>query len=103
VNVVVGLVRDKPATDKKISEDPKLKGRTNIHILQADLTDYNALKVRSRRFGIRYVLNMYRKLLRTRPTLLAASSTTSSQMPASSPFSTHTVPLEACEFGASIR
>lgn len=44
-NIVIGLVRDKPATDKKISEDPKLKDRSNIHILQGDLTNYDELKV----------------------------------------------------------
>lgn len=43
-NTVIGLVRNKPATDKKVSEDPDFKGRTNIHILQADVTDYDALK-----------------------------------------------------------
>ncbi|KAK4233438.1 hypothetical protein C8A03DRAFT_19494 [Achaetomium macrosporum] len=43
-NTVVGIVRNKPATDKKLAEDPDLKGRTNIHILQADVTNYNALK-----------------------------------------------------------
>ncbi|KAL2130279.1 hypothetical protein VTI74DRAFT_6673 [Chaetomium olivicolor] len=41
-NTVIGLVRDKPRTDKKISE--LLGGRSNIHILQADLTDYNAIQ-----------------------------------------------------------
>ncbi|KAL2760350.1 hypothetical protein ACRALDRAFT_1067078 [Sodiomyces alcalophilus JCM 7366] len=43
-NTIVGLVRNKPTTDKKISEDPDLKDRTNIHILEADVTDYDALK-----------------------------------------------------------
>ncbi|RYP78227.1 hypothetical protein DL771_000704 [Monosporascus sp. 5C6A] len=41
-NTVIGIVRDKPTTDKKVSEE--LSGRSNIHILQADVTDYNALK-----------------------------------------------------------
>jgi hypothetical protein len=44
-NIVVGIVRDKPTTDKKVSEDATLKGRSNIHIVEADLTSYNALKV----------------------------------------------------------
>ncbi|AEO64646.1 9b57afb8-39aa-4e7c-bb15-a362969ded22 [Thermothielavioides terrestris] len=43
-NTVIGIVRNKPATDKKVSEDADLKDRTNIHILEADCTDYNALK-----------------------------------------------------------
>ncbi|KXX73125.1 hypothetical protein MMYC01_209876 [Madurella mycetomatis] len=41
-NTVIGIVRDKPRTDKKVLE--QLSGRSNIHILQADLTDYNALQ-----------------------------------------------------------
>ena len=32
---------------QKVLEDPDLKERSNIHILQADVTDYNALQVRS--------------------------------------------------------
>ncbi|KAK4110257.1 NAD(P)-binding protein [Canariomyces notabilis] len=43
-SLVIGLVRNKAETDKKVSEDPDLKTRSNIHILQADITDYNALK-----------------------------------------------------------
>ncbi|KAL4960379.1 NAD(P)-binding protein [Aspergillus stella-maris] len=41
-NTVIGIVRDKPATDAKIVES--LDGRKNIFILEADITDYNALK-----------------------------------------------------------
>ncbi|KAI4867612.1 NAD(P)-binding protein [Hypoxylon rubiginosum] len=41
-NLVVGIVRDKPTTDKRVSEE--LKGRTNVHILQADVTNYDILK-----------------------------------------------------------
>ncbi|KAI3329191.1 NAD(P)-binding protein [Xylariaceae sp. AK1471] len=41
-NTVIGLVRDKSATDKKVSEE--LQGRSNIHILEADMTNYDALK-----------------------------------------------------------
>lgn len=44
-NIVIGLVRNKSETDKKISDDPDLKGRTNLHILEADLTDYGGLEV----------------------------------------------------------
>ncbi|KAH8904638.1 NAD(P)-binding protein [Coniochaeta sp. PMI_546] len=43
-NTVIGLVRDKTATDKKVSNDSDLKGRSNIHILQADITKYNDLQ-----------------------------------------------------------
>lgn len=41
-NIVIGLVRDKKATDKKVSEE--LDGRKNIHIVQGDMTDYASLK-----------------------------------------------------------
>jgi hypothetical protein len=42
-NTVVGLVRDKAATDKKIASE--LDNRQNIHIVQGDMTDYASLKV----------------------------------------------------------
>jgi hypothetical protein len=42
-NTVIGLVRDKAYTDKKISEE--LSDRKNIHIFQADITSYEDLKV----------------------------------------------------------
>jgi hypothetical protein len=45
-NTVVGIVRNKAATVDKISKDEELKGRSNIHILEADLTSYDALKAR---------------------------------------------------------
>ncbi|VUC27907.1 unnamed protein product [Clonostachys rosea] len=41
-NQVIGLVRDKKATDKRVSD--QLAGRTNVNILEADLSDYDALK-----------------------------------------------------------
>ncbi|KAH7144322.1 hypothetical protein B0J13DRAFT_525705 [Dactylonectria estremocensis] len=41
-NTVVGLVRNKTSTLESL--DPELKQRTNLHILQADITDYDALK-----------------------------------------------------------
>ncbi|SPJ76033.1 related to protoporphyrinogen oxidase [Fusarium torulosum] len=41
-NTVIGLVRDKSATDAKISEE--LGSLSNIYILEADITDYDALK-----------------------------------------------------------
>jgi NAD(P)-dependent dehydrogenase (short-subunit alcohol dehydrogenase family) len=41
-NTVIGIVRNKPAVDKRVSEE--LSGRSNITILQADLTDYKAIK-----------------------------------------------------------
>lgn len=40
-NVVFALVRNLDTTAKL-----KQLGRNNVHILQADVTDYNALKVR---------------------------------------------------------
>ncbi|KAI3327808.1 NAD(P)-binding protein [Xylariaceae sp. AK1471] len=40
-NLVVGLVRDKAATDKKVLAE---LNRPNIHIVQADLTDYDSLQ-----------------------------------------------------------
>ncbi|KAF4459655.1 protoporphyrinogen oxidase [Fusarium albosuccineum] len=44
-NTVVGLVRNKKATDEKVQRE--LSSRTNIHIIQADIVDYDALKVAS--------------------------------------------------------
>ncbi|RDA83519.1 hypothetical protein CP532_4156 [Ophiocordyceps camponoti-leonardi (nom. inval.)] len=41
-NTVIGIVRDKATTDKKISEE--LDRRSNIHVLQADLLDYAAIE-----------------------------------------------------------
>jgi hypothetical protein len=41
-NTVIGLVRNKDATEKKIAAE--LGQRSNVHILQADLTDYAAIK-----------------------------------------------------------
>ncbi|KAF2264810.1 NAD(P)-binding protein [Lojkania enalia] len=41
-NKVIGIVRNKPATDKRVAEE--LKGRSNITILEADVTNYDALK-----------------------------------------------------------
>ncbi|KAI1179720.1 NAD(P)-binding protein [Nemania sp. FL0916] len=40
-NTVVGLVRDKASTDKKVLAE---LNRPNIHIVQGDLTDYDSLK-----------------------------------------------------------
>ncbi|KAI8634244.1 NAD(P)-binding protein [Xylariaceae sp. FL1651] len=40
-NTVVGLVRDKATTDKKVAEE---LNRPNIHIVQADVADYDSLK-----------------------------------------------------------
>ncbi|KAF5020326.1 hypothetical protein F66182_7632 [Fusarium sp. NRRL 66182] len=44
MSTVVGIVRDKSATLSKIAYDPELNRRTNIYILQADLTDYDSLQ-----------------------------------------------------------
>jgi hypothetical protein len=42
-NKVIGIVRDKKPTDKRVAEE--LGARSNITILQGDLTDYDSLKV----------------------------------------------------------
>ncbi|KAK0619548.1 hypothetical protein B0T14DRAFT_430854 [Immersiella caudata] len=42
-NTVIGIVRNKSATDAKIAADADLSTRTNIHILEADITSYPAL------------------------------------------------------------
>lgn len=39
----MGIVRDKPRTDKKVAEE--LADRSNITILEADTTNYDQLKV----------------------------------------------------------
>lgn len=44
-NTVVGIVRNKPSTDKRVAEE--LSGRSNITILEADLTSYDAVKVQA--------------------------------------------------------
>ncbi|RDW71012.1 hypothetical protein BP6252_07575 [Coleophoma cylindrospora] len=41
-NKVIGLVRNKESTDKKIAAE--LGQRDNVYIFQADMTDYNSLK-----------------------------------------------------------
>jgi NAD(P)-dependent dehydrogenase (short-subunit alcohol dehydrogenase family) len=41
-NLVIGLVRDKPTTEKKIATE--LGDRPNVHILHGDLTNYASLK-----------------------------------------------------------
>ena len=41
-NLVVGLVRDKAATEKKIAAE--LGDRPNVHILHGDLSNYASLK-----------------------------------------------------------
>ncbi|KAL7812785.1 hypothetical protein V8C26DRAFT_406580 [Trichoderma gracile] len=41
-NIVIGLVRNKPATDQAVAQE--LAGRSNVHILQADISDYEAIK-----------------------------------------------------------
>jgi NAD(P)-dependent dehydrogenase (short-subunit alcohol dehydrogenase family) len=41
-NLVVGLVRDKAATEKKVTAE--LGDLSNVHILHADLTNYASLK-----------------------------------------------------------
>jgi NAD(P)-dependent dehydrogenase (short-subunit alcohol dehydrogenase family) len=39
---VIGLVRDVPSVKKKVSAE--LAGRSNIHIVHGDLSDYDSLK-----------------------------------------------------------
>ncbi|KAM7183489.1 hypothetical protein V8F20_012608 [Naviculisporaceae sp. PSN 640] len=41
-NIVIGLVRDKASTEKKVAQE--LGSRPNIHILHGDLTKYETLK-----------------------------------------------------------
>ncbi|KAK8039619.1 short chain dehydrogenase [Apiospora rasikravindrae] len=41
-NTVVGIVRDKPRTEKRVAEE--LSGRSNITILEADITVYDQIK-----------------------------------------------------------
>lgn len=41
-NTVIGIVRDAAGTKEKVSAE--LPGRSNIHILAGDLTDYDSLK-----------------------------------------------------------
>lgn len=41
-NTIIGTVRDRTATEKRISEE--LQGRKNIHLVEADMTNYAALK-----------------------------------------------------------
>ncbi|KAK7913841.1 hypothetical protein PG985_011544 [Apiospora marii] len=43
-DVVIGTVRDKAATLQKMSEDAGFQGRSNIHLLEVELTNYDALK-----------------------------------------------------------
>ena len=42
-NTVIGLVRDKAATDAKVTKE---LSRDNVHIIAGDITDYDSLKVR---------------------------------------------------------
>ncbi|KAL6238511.1 hypothetical protein BDW75DRAFT_227941 [Aspergillus navahoensis] len=41
-NTVIALVRNKAGTEKRIAQE--LAGRTNIHVIQADLNDYSTLE-----------------------------------------------------------
>ncbi|KAI1157042.1 hypothetical protein F4825DRAFT_401918 [Nemania diffusa] len=43
-NTVIGLVRDRAGTAKKVSEDETMKGRSNYHLVTAELTNYESLK-----------------------------------------------------------
>ncbi|KAL2820561.1 NAD(P)-binding protein [Aspergillus cavernicola] len=48
-NTVVAIVRDKSATEKRVLEE--LNARPNIHVLHANLTDYNSLKAAAEESG----------------------------------------------------
>lgn len=49
-NTVIGLVRNKAATEEKLAEE--LGSSNNVYILEADITDYHALKVEALTQGI---------------------------------------------------
>jgi NAD(P)-dependent dehydrogenase (short-subunit alcohol dehydrogenase family) len=42
-NIVVGIVRNKASTDKRVAEE--LRERSNITIVEADLTNFNSIRV----------------------------------------------------------
>lgn len=44
-NTVIGLVRDKASTEKRVAEE--LGSRQNVKILEADITDYASLQVKT--------------------------------------------------------
>ncbi|KAK7906570.1 hypothetical protein PG985_016307 [Apiospora marii] len=48
-NTVIGIVRDKPPTAKRVSEE--LPRRSNVTILEADVTQYESLKVSQESFA----------------------------------------------------
>lgn len=51
-NTVIALVRDKPATEARISDE--LSDRKNIFVIQGDMTDPQSLKVRITAYKILY-------------------------------------------------
>jgi hypothetical protein len=53
-NDVIGIVRNKATTDEKIKTE--LGTRVNVHIFEADLIDYDALKVRHGQWLLRILL-----------------------------------------------
>ena len=99
-STVIGLVRNKSATDKKLSEDTDLNGRSNIHILEADVTNYDALKVR-----VQFLWNRQSKMLTelirkrppTPPRLPAGALTTSLPTQVSWHSLMPTSPLDFCK------
>lgn len=44
-NIVIGITLNKDDTEKKVAADKDLEGRTNIHLLRADLCSFESLKV----------------------------------------------------------
>lgn len=103
-NTVFGLVRDKAATVNKAAADPNLKGRCNYHILETDLTNYDALKVRDYKTTIVYgtVLKHLNRQQRLRsPRSPAALSTTLLPTQVTSRSSTTSMASAICEFCSS--
>jgi hypothetical protein len=43
-NTVIGLVRNKAATEDAVARE--FPGRKNVHLVEADMTNYEALKAR---------------------------------------------------------
>lgn len=96
-NLVIGIVRDKPTTEKRVAGE--LGGRSNIHILQADVTDYDALKVSEVKLPKEkheMPTHVTRELLRRPARSPAGPLTTSLPMQATSPSGMVTTPSMFC-------
>ena len=53
-NTVVGIIRNKPPTAERVAKE--LSDRKNIHLLEADTTNYEAVKVAQTSYGIHLAL-----------------------------------------------